>query len=155
MGPRQTPDWTAEDIDDLTRRQGQAQSWARRSRDSGMVTDDYEVLVLDVQMTAYCLFTSFLSAFAFGRSTPTLLHMIGASDTFFAELLQVPGLILILACIGSSIVSATILAPPLNRSSLVWGLKGLAGGPFAILQLRELEPLISRAEYERENGFRE
>ena len=116
-----------------------------------MVTDDAELLVLNLPMTAYCLFTWFLSAFAYGKSTPTFLNMVGISDTSFSELLQAPGLILILACIGSSIFGATVLAPPLNRSSLVWGFKGLCGGPFAILELRELEPLISRAEFEKEN----
>mmetsp|Transcript_878 Transcript_878/g.1706 ORF Transcript_878/g.1706 Transcript_878/m.1706 type:complete len:389 (-) Transcript_878:128-1294(-) len=150
-GPRQTPDWTAEDIDEMTRAQGQAQSWARRSRASRMVTDEEETLILNLQMTAYCLFTSFLCAFAYGRSTPAFLNMVGISDTSFADLLQAPGLVLILACIGSSIFSAVVLAPPLNRSSVVWGFKGLCGGPFAILQLRELDPLISRAEFEKEN----
>lgn len=150
-GPRQTPDWTAEDIDDITRKQGQAQSWARKSRATRMVTDENELMVLNFPMTAYCLFTSFFCAFAYGQSTPTFLHMVGISDTSFISLLQVPGLVLILACIGSSIVSANVLAPPLNRSSLVWGLKGLCGGPIAILQLRELQALISRAEYEKEN----
>lgn len=150
-GPRQTPDWTPEAIDEITRKQGQAQSWARKSRASRMVTDDNELMVLNFPMTAYCLFTSFFCAFAYGQSTPTFLHMVGISDTSFTSLLQVPGLVLILACIGSSIVSANILAPPLNRSSLVWGFKGLCGGPIAILQLRELQALVSRAEYEKEN----
>ncbi|CAJ1934579.1 unnamed protein product [Cylindrotheca closterium] len=152
VGPRQTPDWTPEAIDELTKKQGQAQSWARRSRANRMVTDDGELLVLNFPMTAYCLFTSFLSAFAYGKSTPTFLNMVGMSDTTFSDLLQAPGLILILTCIGSSFYSASVLAPPLNRSSLVWAFKGLCGGPFAILELRELDPLISRAEYDKENN---
>lgn len=114
--------------------------------------DDAEILTLTTPMAAYCLFTCFLCSFAYGRSTPAFLSMVGVSDTSFVELLQGPGLVLILAAIGSSIVSANILAPPLNRSSFVWGFKGLCGGPLAILQLRELEALITRAEYEKQQA---
>lgn len=148
-GPRQTPDWTPEDIDELTGQQGKAYSWAKRARANRMVTDEEEILVLNFPMTAYCLFSSSFCAFAYGRSTPTFLNMVGIGDTSIAESLQGPGLALILAAIGSSIVSATILAPQLNRSSFVWGLKGLCGGPLAILRLRELEALITQAELEK------
>lgn len=117
-----------------------------------MVADEAEVFSLTAPMTAYCLFTWFLCAFAYGRSTPAFLSLIGVSDNSFPELLQVPGLALIAACIGSSIVSATVLAPPLNRSSFVWGFKGLCGGPLAILQLQELEPLVTRGELEKEQA---
>jgi len=154
-GPRQTPNWTPEEIDELTERQGKAFSWAKRARANRLVIDEEEIMALDFPMTAYCLFASSFCAFAFGRSTPTFLSTVGIIDTSITEsVLRGPGLALILAAIGSSIVSATILAPELNRSSFVWGLKGLCSGPLAILRLRELDVLITQAEFEKKQKTR-
>jgi hypothetical protein len=99
-------------------------------------------------MALYCVMTWMLVAFAFGRSTPAFLSMAGMTDTGIEHVFQLPGLALALASLGSGVVSSTVLAPQLNRDSFVWGIKGVCGGPLAVLELRGLEPLITRGELE-------
>lgn len=147
-GPRQTPEWTVETLDEYTKQQGNAISWAKRARQGEFVKDPSEILDLTLPMAFYCVMTWMVVAFAFGRSTPAFLTMAGMTDTGIEHVLQLPGLALALASLGSGVVSATVLAPQLNRDSFVWGIKGVCGGPLAVLELRALEPLITRRELE-------
>jgi len=55
---------------------------------------------------------------------------------------------LVLASVGSSLLCAAFLAPERNRNAIMWGIKGLLGGPLTILQLKELGSLITREEEE-------
>lgn len=149
-GPRQTPDWTVEKLDEYTKQQGRAVSWAKRAKLGEFVKDPNELLVLSLPMTFYCVMTWFIVAFAFGRSTPAFLTMIGSEGSGFNEFLQAPGLALAAASLGSSIFSGIILAPQLNRDVFTWSVKGFCGGPLAVLELRGLEPLITQGELQEQ-----
>jgi hypothetical protein len=154
-GPRQTPDWTAEKLDEYTKMQGQAISWARRAREGEFVKDPYEYLDLPVGMRLYGVFTAFYLSAAFGRSTLPFLEttwgiMDHDSSSQLTSLLQVPGLALIVASLGSSVFCGLLLAPERNRSSFVWAVKGFTGGPLAIREIKGLESLITRGEQEEQ-----
>lgn len=152
-GPSQTPDWTAEKLDEYAIQQGKAQSWARRSRLGEFVKDPSETADLSTEVRLYAISTAFFVAFAFGRATPKFLAEVLQIGTINSAeglqgVLQVPALALALASLGSSIVCAALLAPERNRSVISWGLKGLFGGPLTVLQLKELDSLITKGEEE-------
>lgn len=150
-GPRLTPDWTPELIDEYTKKQGKAIDWARRARLGEFVQDPLEVLDLNTMMRVYLAFSVMEVSFAFGRSTPAFFDKIGIEDVSgeLLPLLQVPGLALAIANIGSSIFCGAVLAPPLNRNPFVWYLKGFLGGPLALFELRNAKALITRGETEQ------
>jgi hypothetical protein len=165
-----TPDWTPERLDEYAQMQGRAQAWARRARMGEFVKDPYETLDMSLAARTYSIFTAFYVAFAFGRSTPAFLmdvmmmtvgedggdgegfsHYDSTQDvTQFTAALQIPGLALALASVGSMMVCAALLAPERNRSVPVWALKGLLGGPVSILELRGLRALITGRDQEEE-----
>lgn len=152
-GPAQTPDWTPEKLDEYAIQQGRAQSWARRSRMGEFVKDPSETSDLSMTVRSYAIFATLFVAFAFGRATPNffteILHAGTKSDADgLQNVLQFPALALALASLGSCILCAAVLAPERNRSVISWGLKGLLGGPLTILELRQLNSLITREEKE-------
>lgn len=148
-GPRQTPDWTPERLDEYAKMQGKAQSWARRSKLREFVKDPYETMESPITFQLYAIFTSWFIAFAFGRATPVFLGDVAAESLTATDIhnwmdtLHVPALALALASFGSSVFCAALLAPERNRSVLVWAMKGLFGGPLAVQQLQELDQLIT------------
>mmetsp|Transcript_19238 Transcript_19238/g.53623 ORF Transcript_19238/g.53623 Transcript_19238/m.53623 type:complete len:412 (-) Transcript_19238:793-2028(-) len=151
--PAQTPDWTPEKLDEYAIQQGRAQSWARRSRLGEFVRDPFETSDLPLGSQFYAVFTAFFVAFAYGRATPKfladVLHIGTVSSAQgLQEILQIPGLVLALASVGSSVLCAVVLAPERNRGAIVWGWKGFLGGPLALTQLRGLDSLITREEEE-------
>ena len=113
------------------------------------VKDPEEVLDLPFVIRLYTVATLFLLAVAFGRSTPTFfVETTGLIETIddahrLMETFEIPASALGLANFGSAIVCSVILAPQRNRSPLVWGIKGLCGGPVAVRQLVGLEKLIT------------
>ena len=109
------------------------------------VGDPFETLDLPLSHRVYAIFSAYLVALAFGRATPTLLAQLDMS-TSTVELLQVPALAILVASIGSSIAAGVVLAPSKNRNKLIWFVKGLLAGPVAVMQLRNLEVLITREE---------
>ena len=149
IGPAQTPDWTAERLDEEGRKAGQAQAWARKARAGEFKGDPYEILTIEGGLQVYSILTTLFTAFSFGGSTRTLLVDILHEDANemnnLLNLLQGPALALVLASIGSCIFCGTT-APGKNRNAFVWGVKGFAGGPLALLQLRNLESLVTRGE---------
>ena len=156
-GPAQTPDWTPEKLDEYGKQQGRAQSWARRSRLGEFVRDPFETEDLSFEVRLYAISTAFFVAFAFGRATPKFLAEVLQIGTInsaqgIQDVLKGPALALALASLGSSIVCAAYLAPERNRSVISWGLKGLFGGPLTVLQLKELDSLITREELEATNA---
>jgi len=115
------------------------------------VKDPFETLDLPLEVRIYAVSTAFLFAFAFGRATPEFLDMIGTGTVngeSFIEILKIPGLALVGANVGSSLLCAVKLAPERNRNAFKWGIKGLSGGLFIIQQLRGLDQLITREEKE-------
>jgi hypothetical protein len=155
-GPRQTPDWTPERLDEYAKMQGRAQSWARRAKLGEFVKDPSESLDLPMEIRFYAVFTAWFVAFAYGRATPSFFtDMLGSSwsptdiDSLTGRL-QIPGLVLGLASFGSSIICAALLAPERNRSVLVWAIKGLFGGPLAVTQLKDLDELITLEETQKQ-----
>lgn len=148
-GPRQNPDWTPEMLDEEGRKAGQAQAWARKARAGEFKGDPFEILSIEGSLQAYSVITTIFVAFAFGNSTARLFDLLSISDADgIVDLLQGPALAMVLASIGSSITCAVALAPGKNRNSFVWGIKGYAAGPLAVLQLKELDSLITRGEAE-------
>jgi hypothetical protein len=145
VGPPQTPDWTAERLDEYGRARGRAESWVRRAKLGEYVKDPYEQLDLDLGLRLYSIAAAFTTSFAFGRSTPTFLKDFLAMDNGgVSEPLQIPALALIVASLGSSIVCGVLFAPSKNRNSFVWTVKGFMGGPLAVLQLQGLEALLTQ-----------
>jgi hypothetical protein len=151
-GPQQTPDWTVETLDEYTKAQGQALSWAKRAKLGEFLNDPDEVMDLDLGLRLYCIAVAFEFCFAFGKSTPSFLHdMVGLTTEASRQLtgvLQAPGFALAVASIGSSVACGFFLAPERNRDSFVWAVKGLMGGPLAVRRLQGLEALITRGAQE-------
>lgn len=152
VGPKLVPDWTPEAIDEQAKKTGDAIAWAKKAKAGQFKKDPDEALAVEGGLQAYCMLAALTVAFAFGRASPSALTMLGFSDSSAHSLLdplKVPALALFVASLGSGIVSSIILAPGKNRSSFVWGVKGFAGGPLAVLRLRELEPLTTQAEADK------
>ena len=145
ISPRQNPDWTPERLDQEGIKRGKALAWARKARDGEFVKDPYETFTLDGSIRVYSMCVAVLVAFAFGRATPSFLDMVHEQSDL-QELLQVPAWIALLASVGSSVVNAVVMAPEKKRSSFVWGVKGLFGGPLTIAQLQTLDVLQTRKE---------
>lgn len=141
VGPQQTPDWTPERIDESMKDRGKVYDWARQVRAGEIISDEFESPNIEGTLRLYSIASAVTIAFAFGRSTQTLLvdflQMSNSEANGVVDALQGPGLAIVLASIGSSIASY-ILASQQGRGKLIWGLKGLLGGPPAILQLRSL-----------------
>ena len=149
VSPKMTPNWTPERLDEYGKARGRALEWARRAKLGEFVRDPYETMDLPLSFQVYSVATAFLVALAFGRSTPTLLAQLdGAVPAGATDILQAPALALLVASLGSAVVSGVVLAPSKNRSTFVWAVKGLLAGPVAVLQLRGLEVLITREEEE-------
>lgn len=140
-GPRQTPLWTPEKLDEAGKQAGQAQAWAKKARMGELKKDPFESLELTGSLRIYSIFFAITTAFAFGNATPTLLTMAGLSSDDLVEAVRIPSLVLLVAAAGSAVVNGAVLAPPKKRSPIVWFIKGLMGGPLAVRQLRELDDL--------------
>lgn len=111
--------------------------------------DPFEVLAVEGTLRAYSIFVAIAIALAYGQSTPTALTMLGyESDNNALDFFRVPSLALAVAGLGSAILNGVALAPGKKRSSFVWALKGLFGGPLAVKQLRELDELKTIGELE-------
>ena len=149
VGPRQTPIWTPEKLDEAGKKAGEAQAWARKARMGELKKDPYEVLAVEGGLRVYSIIVAITVALAYGNATPNALNMIGLeSDNLLVDLMKIPALALVVAGVGSAVVNGVALAPGKKRSSFVWGLKGLFGGPLAVTQLRELGDLKTIGESE-------
>lgn len=148
VGPTLTPDWTPERLDEWGKQQGKAIAWARKAREGQFVKDPLETLDLELPQRIYSLVTALLASIAFGRSTQSLLDQFDSS--FSTEIFRIPAAALVIASLGSSVISS-VQAGGLNRSRLVWFIKGLLGGPLTVSQLRELSTLLTEAETKVKN----
>ena len=140
-------------LDEYAKQRGKAQDWARRAKMGEFVKDPSETSALSPEVRLYAIFTALFFAFSFGRATPKFLaELLQIGTMRSAEglqgVLQIPALALALASFGSCIVCAAFLAPERNRDAIAWGLKGFFGGPLTVLQLRQLDSLITREEEE-------
>lgn len=146
----QTPDWTPEKLDEEGRRAGKAMSWARQARAGEFQIDPFELLNIEGSLQFYSIVTTLVVAFAFGNSSSKLLEdILHYSDSGpLLELMRGPAFAFLLTSVGSSAVCGVVMAPQKNRNAFVWGVKGFAGGPLAIKQLKDLEPLITKGEAE-------
>mmetsp|Transcript_18823 Transcript_18823/g.23098 ORF Transcript_18823/g.23098 Transcript_18823/m.23098 type:complete len:405 (-) Transcript_18823:29-1243(-) len=155
-GPQQTPDWTPEMLDEEGRRIGKAMSWAKKARAGEFLKDPYELIIIEGTTQLYSIVTTLVAAFAFGRSSQKflvdLLHFSSDDAQALIDSLQLPAFAFVVTSLGSCIVCAAILAPSKNRSSFVWGVKGFAGGPLEVLQLKSLDTLITRGEAEESSN---
>lgn len=143
-GPRQTPLWTPEKLDEAGKKAGLAQAWARKARMGTLKKDPYEDMSIEGELRLYSILTTMFVCLAYGNSTPRAFEMMGLSVTsnnVDQTVVKIAALGVILAALGSALVNGVTLAPPRRRSSFVWGMKGLFGGPLAVLQLRVLDEL--------------
>ena len=149
-GPRQTPLWTPEKLDEAGKRAGEAQAWARKARLGELKKDPFEVLAVEGELRLYSIIVAMTVSFAFGRSSQQALSMVGISSGSeeLLEFLKIPALALLAAGLGSGLINALVMAPPKKRSGFTWGVKGLMGGPLAVRQLRELDDLKTIGESE-------
>jgi hypothetical protein len=150
VGPQQTPLWTPAQLDEEGRKLGKAVDWARAAKAGAFVRDPAEIMAIDGSLRVYSVLSALFLGVAFGhKSTDSflheLLHLENLSSVDFQDALLAPAVAIVAANIGSSIFSYT-QAPGKNRSKVVWGIKGLLGGPLAISQLRALSVLVTRAE---------
>ena len=151
-GPAQVPDWTPERIDEQAKKTGEAIAWAKKAKAGQFKKDPDEILAIEGALQAYCMASALTVAFAFGRASPSALKLLGWTDDAahgLIDAVHIPALALLVASLGSAVVSSIVLAPGKNRNGFVWGLKGLAGGPLAIFRLQGLEPLITQAEADK------
>ena len=147
-GPRQTPLWTPEKLDEAGRKAGEAQAWARKARMGELKKDPFEILAVEGELRVYSIVVAFTVALAFGNATPTALRMLGVGSDDMLDVFRVPALALLAAGFGSCLMNALVLASPKRRSSFVSGLKVLFGGALSIRQLRELDDLMTIGESE-------
>lgn len=147
-GPKQTPDWTVEKLDEWGRQQGRVESWARKARQGAFVKDPMESFdSLLPQQRVYSIVTSLTAATAFGKATPTFVAMV-SGDIVAPDVLQVlryPAVLLLLASLGSSAYCA-FTSGGKNRSQYVWTVKGFLGGPLTARQLATLSTLVTQQE---------
>ena len=129
-------------------REGEAQAWARKARMGELKKDPYEVLAVEGELRAYSIIVAITIALAYGNATPTALTMIGIDSDGALDVFKVPALALAAAGLGSAVANGVALAPGKKRSSFIWFLKGLFGGPLAVRQLRELDDLKTIGETE-------
>lgn len=149
-GPKQTPDWTPERLDEEGRKAGQAMAWARKARAGEFKKDKDEMLNITGVLQAYSILTTVFIAIVFGNSTPKAMQLLGLTmNQGLIEDLQGPAFAMVVASIGSAIFCVT-QASSKNRSAFVWAVKGYAGGPLAVFQVQSLENLITRGEAEAE-----
>ena len=132
----------------MGRQRGKAESWARRAKLGEFVKDPEESLDLSLDIRLYSVLTAVSVSIAFGRSTSPFLtsFMDPSSAQGIQSSLQAPALALVAASVGSCIVCGALFAPPKNRNEALWALKGLLGGPLAILKLRGLDTLLTLEE---------
>jgi hypothetical protein len=109
--------------------------------------DPFEVLAVEGELRLYSIVAAVIVSCAYGNSTPKTLDMFGlaSNDLVFVKIVA---LALIAAGLGSALVNSAALAPPRRRSSFVWGVRGLLGGPLAVIQLCELDVLKTNEESE-------
>jgi len=124
-GPPQTPDWTPEKLDEYGKQQGKIQSWARRAKAGEFMKDRAETMDLSWDVRLYAVSTAFIIAFAWGRATPKFLTEVVKicnenNSESLTEALKIPGLILGVMSLGSSILCASLLAPERNRCVYTW-----------------------------------
>lgn len=150
VGPQQTPLWTPEKLDEAGKKAGEAQAWARRARMGELKKDPFEMLAVEGELRTYSVVAAVTVAAGLGRATPTALDMLGIESGGVLTILRIPALALLVAGLGSAVFNGVVLAPPKRRSSFVWGLKGLVGGPLAIQQLRGLDDLKTVGESEEQ-----
>lgn len=147
--PLQTPDWTPERLDEEGRKAGMAASWARKARAGEFKNDPFELLSITGTMQLYSIITSLWTAFAFGNSTKAMLNILNISSADADSLLnfiQGPALAFLLSSLASSVACGFFLAPKKNRSPFTWFVKGWAGGPLSLLELKNLDSLRTRGE---------
>lgn len=151
-GPRQTPDWTVERLDEYMETRGRSVAVAKEAELENYVRDTAETWDLSGASKAYMVFTLVEVSFAFGRSTPIFLRdLLGMEDfSGLLDVFQAPALGLVIMSLTSAATCGWLLAPPLNRSTGLWALKGFLSGPLAIAELRGLEALQTGAEALRE-----
>mmetsp|Transcript_4447 Transcript_4447/g.8552 ORF Transcript_4447/g.8552 Transcript_4447/m.8552 type:complete len:380 (-) Transcript_4447:23-1162(-) len=149
---KMTPDWTPERLDEEGRRVGQAMAWARKARAGEFKKDPYELMNIEGALQIYSFITTPFVAFAFGTATRSMCDILNfdtnARDGLLDALQPVALAIVVVSMVSS--IYCIVQAPIRNRSSFVWAIKGYAGGPFAVLQLKNLNPLVTRGE--SENG---
>ncbi|KAL7560603.1 hypothetical protein ACA910_000058 [Epithemia clementina (nom. ined.)] len=157
VGPRQTPDWTPERLDEWGKAQGRVEAWARKAKAGEFVSDPNETLdALTWPQRLFSIVTALLVSTAFGKATtPFLVQVAGivpdeTAATALEQVFQGPAIGLLLASLVSMVYSF-LQSKELNRNPWIWSIKGWLGGPLTISLLRTLEPLITRSQQDEKD----
>lgn len=148
VGPRQTPAWTPEQLDEWGRSRGEYLAKIKREKLDRLMVDRQESLDLEMGQRVYSILAALLVALAFGQSTPTFLTSFlsySETDLEVLDVLRAPAASMLLAGIGSSIYCGK-QASEKKRNAGIWAFKGLVGGPLTVRQLRELPQLVTQRE---------
>jgi len=150
--PPQTPEWTPAMLDEEGIKAGKAIAWARAARAGEFQKDPYERLNIEGRLQVYSILTIAVTAFAFGKATPSFLSAVLEDGVVFNGLGLLQGLayVLVLNAVLAGALCGGVVAPQKNRNGFIWGVKGLAGGPLAIVQLRGLDVLRTRGDIEED-----
>jgi hypothetical protein len=144
-------DWTVERLDAWSRQQKELQIWANRERERKIQADAVENFDSLGVGKLVSIGTAFTTAFAFGRATPTFWVTLLQHDLAELAIVQALAVALLCTCAGSAGYCG-YLAPQLQRSRTLWTLKGLLGGPVAVLQLRSADRLQTAGEIAAEEA---
>jgi len=140
-GPRQTPDWTLEKLDEKGRKRREV----LQARGGKFTKDQYESLNIEGSMQRYSIFAAAFIAFALSNASSNSLELLnlGATASILLHVMQYIALKLVIIQAVACILCGAVFAPTKNRSRFVWGVKGLVGGPLAIMQLNKLDELMT------------
>ena len=139
-------------LDEEGRKAGRALAWAEAAKAGEFQSDPYERMNVEGPLRIYSVATALLTGLAFGKSTPAFLATVsGAEDAAAAAggvlgVLQGLAFVLVLNAVLAGVLCGGVFAPGLNRNGFIWGVKGLAGGPLAIIQLKGLDLLRTRGD---------
>jgi len=141
-GPRQTPDWTPEKLDEEGRKRGDI----LQAKEGKFTKDKYESLTIEGSMQRYSIFAVAFIAFASSDASSNSLELLNLG--ILSNIMQFVVFKLVIIQAVASILCGAVFAPMKNRSRFVWGVKGLVGGPLAIIQLNKLDELMTLDEVE-------
>lgn len=101
-----------------------------------------EKFTLDGSQRSYLILVAFTTALTYGRASQELLATPAYADVT-AAVVGVSSIasVALYASAAGSLGLCVRLAKEKNRNVLVWGMKGLLGGPMTVAQLKELNAL--------------
>jgi len=123
---------------------------ARKEGEGEFMKDPYESLNIEGSLLRYSIVTVPFIAFAWSDASSNILELLNLGDqgSILLNVMQFIAFKLALLPVFSGIICGLVFAPVKKRSRFVWGVKGIVGGPLAIVQLNKLDELMTPDEVE-------